>query len=540
MTTPTTPERTGQRPGGIRWWPAALVLAGSGGVLFWNRVIRAAAGQDRFLTGAITVGVTTILLLLWVALLSRMRWRSRLVIVVGALVVVGTGFATLRVGDVSGDLVPILSWKWSGEPSVDMQVPLAEALSMSSSARSSSAAGSGLPPLAGLADYPQFLGPDRNATVAGVRLAQDWQVHPPREAWRRPVGAGYSAFSVSGRRAITQEQRGEQETVVCYDISTGEVLWSHADNARYESTIGGVGPRATPAIVDGRVYSFGATGLLNCLDLRTGERLWGRNAVEDAGAKINSWGMSGSPLVLGRRVVINGGGREGKSLAAYDHLTGELVWSGGDDSASYSSPMLAVFAAMEQIVILNDHSVVGHDPATGSVLWSHPWSGKQPKVAQPLGLPGDRLFASSGYSVGGASLRISRDVDSETGWSVQREWQTSRMKAKFANMAYRDGHIYGFDDGILASVNAATGERNWKRGRYGHGQLILVGDVLLVTSESGEIVLVEASPQRHREVARFEVLDDKTWNSPALAGRHLLVRNHREAVCLELAVEEGP
>ena len=166
----------------------------------------------------------------------------------------------------------------------------------------------------------------------GLKLARDWSERPPQLLWRQPIGAGWSAFAVVGSSAITQEQRGEYEMVVCYDLKSGREQWTHSDHDRYEATPAGVGPRATPTIVEDRVYTLGATGILNCLDLATGERVWSEDILYDNGAELASWGMSGSPLVLDDLVVVSAGGGEGKSLVAYHKDTGERVWSGGSRS----------------------------------------------------------------------------------------------------------------------------------------------------------------------------------------------------------------
>jgi outer membrane protein assembly factor BamB len=352
--------------------------------------------------------------------------------------------------------------------------------------------------------------------------------------WRREVGAGWSAFAVSGACAVTQEQRGTQEGVTCYDLRTGEPIWMHADEARWEDPLGGPGPRATPTIADGRVYALGGTGLLNVLDLRTGDAIWSRNILEDNGAQAPSYGVSSSPLVLDDAVVVQAGGPDGRSLVAYDRERGERLWSGGVDPASYSSPVLARLVDREMILMLTAARVVGHDASDGRLLWSFPWPPTE-RVSQVRRLPGDRVFVSSGYGVGAKLLEVDETPEGE--YVVDLVWESLAMKAKFSNVVHREGYLYGLDDGILACVDAADGTRRWKGGRYGHGQLILVHDLLLVLAEDGRVVLVEAVSEGHREIAAFQALEGKTWNHPALAGGLLLVRNDREAACFELPLE---
>ncbi len=319
---------------------------------------------------------------------------------------------------------------------------------------------------------------------------------------------------------------------MAYEVSTGKPRWSHADTARYETLVAGIGPRATPTIVGSRVYTLGATGILNALDLATGRPLWTHQVVEEARARVPDWGKSCSPLVIGHRVVVSAGGSEGRSLVAYDAETGEKDWSAGSDRSSYSSPVLATLAGRTQILMFNQGSVAGHDPETGALLWEAPWSTEQPNVANPLPLPGDRVLLSAGYGVGAKLFRVEPREDG--GLGARLLWESPRLKSKFANLVAHHGFVYGLDDGVLSCLDPESGERRWKAGRYGHGQIVLARDLLLVQTEEGEVVLVEASPEAHRELTRFRVLDGKTWNAPALAGPVLLVRSDQEAAAYEL------
>jgi outer membrane protein assembly factor BamB len=396
--------------------------------------------------------------------------------------------------------------------------------------------GAAAPAFARVGDYPQFLGPRRDGTLPDLHLARDFAGHPPRRLWRQRIGAGWSAFAVAGRLAVTQEQRGNEEHVVAYDLATGKPQWSHRDEARYETVIAGVGPRATPTIVDGRVYAMGGTGILNALDLTTGRRLWTHQVVEEAGAKLPDWGKSCSPLVTGGRVIVSAGGADGRSLVAYDAATGAPAWSGGNDRSSYASPVLATIAGRPQILMFNQGSVAAHDPETGAVLWEQAFPSEQPNVAQPVPLPGDRVLLSAGYGIGAKLYRVATKDDG--GFESRFVWESPRLKSKFANMVVHGGFVFGLDDGVLTCLDPESGERRWKGGRYGHGQILLVGDLLLVQTEEGEVALVEAVPESHREIARFRILDGKTWNTPALAGSVLLVRNDQEAAAYELALAD--
>ncbi len=508
---------------GLRWIPFVLgLICALAVVCIWN--VEENQRQNNVLVTMALIGGTVILMLLWVLFLSGFRWKSRFVIIGTAGIACAIGAGLARIDGFTGDIVPILAWRFSPrtDPALSQETPNTPHVDVQRQADFS------------WREYPQFLGPERNGKVGGVRLARDWKVNPPREVWRRKIGAAWSGFAVAAGGAFTQEQRGENEMVTCYDLATGELRWVHSDVTRYETPLGGIGPRATPTVTDDRVFALGATGMLNCLDRYTGRRVWGRDAVQENGAKVNSWGMSGSPLVYKNLVIVSIGGKDNRSLVAYEKESGKPVWHGGDDRAGYSSPFVAIFAAVPQVIIFNHTSVAAHHPASGAVLWRQPWSGEQ-QIAQPVPVPGDRVLVSSGYGVGCALFQIAGSEAS--GFQITQIWKTRSLKAKFANFVHRDGFVYGLDDGILVCVDIDTGKRRWKRGRYGHGQMILVEDLLIVMAESGEVVLVEPVPDELRELARFPALGDKTWNSPALAAPYLLVRNDREAACYELPLD---
>ncbi|MEE8525587.1 MAG: PQQ-binding-like beta-propeller repeat protein [Thermoanaerobaculia bacterium] len=501
----------------IRWWPAAVILALALIALGYVWLSDQGQRQDRNVGTIIVVGLTIALLTLWLLLLSRLPGKLRLGILAALMLLVLALRLTVRIKGVSGDWIPQLAWRWSAGPQ-DLEDRTADAAAIATVS-------------AAPEDFPQFLGLERNGKVRGVRLARDWENQPPRLMWRREVGPAWSGFAVAGGVAVTQEQQDGEEVVAAYELRSGEPLWSTGAAGRFETTIGGTGPRATPTIDDGRVFTMGALGLLSCLDLATGEALWSRNVVEENRSGMPQWGKSGSPLVFDGLVVVTAGG-DGQALIAYDRETGEERWRGGDDRSSYSSPFVTELAGAPQIVIFNAASVAGHDPGDGSVLWQHPWpSEAQPCVAQPLPLGDDRLLVSSGYGVGAKLFQIR---DGGSGLEAEMVWESRRLKAKFSQMVEHGGAVYGLDDGIMVCLDPATGERCWKRGRYGHGQILLIEDLLLVQSERGDIVLVEPAPDELRELGSFAALDGKAWNTMALSGPYLLVRTAEEAACYQL------
>jgi outer membrane protein assembly factor BamB len=520
------PPRNDQK---IRWWPALLILMAGAGAWAWIWFFQEIWQQEKNIRSSIAGFVTFVLLLLWLLFLSRLRWKIRFAAfgaIVGIIVLM---VGLFRIRGVTGDLLPVLEWRWRqarDSGAAKNTRPDSKSLPDAETGNALQASGA----------YPQFLGPDRNGTLPGPKLGRDWTMEAPKQLWRQQIGPAWSGFSIVGNRAITQEQWGEKEMVVCYELSSGKKLWSHEDDAHYQTTIAGEGPRATPTIVSNHVYTLGATGILNCLEVATGKRIWFKDIVRDNQSRTNEWGMSGSPLVVDDLVIVSPGGTGGRSLVAYHKENGTRVWGGGNDGAGYSSPCLASLSGARQILIFNSSGVASHNPESGEVFWKYPWPRGHPHVVMPIVLPNDRVLVSSGYGTGSELLQCNRDQAG--GLAVSRVWKSIRLKSKFANPVFHEGHIYGLDDGILVCLDAADGTLKWKEGRYGHGQLILVADLLLVMAENGEVVLLAPQPKEHRELSRFTVLKGKTWNPPALAGAYLLVRNDLEAACYQLPVSK--
>jgi outer membrane protein assembly factor BamB len=527
-----------------RLWPAVVLPIVGAAWVFLVRRAPGLDGQTKSLQTAVALVATGAALAIWFLFLSRLTRHARVVGVAVALAGAVLLVMLFRIRGLTGDFVPVIEPRWASRPAVARPrapealppPPAPTAAPVTAPPPSSGPATAPVPPPpeAEEAGFPQFLGPSRDGTLAGPTLARDWQARPPREVWRVPVGEGWSGFAVARGVAVTQEQHGEEERVVAYDPATGRVRWSHGDPARFATTIAGIGPRATPAIAGGRVFTLGATGILNALELATGRVQWTRNVLEEHRAVSPEWGKSSSPLVDGGRVVISVGGPDGHSLVAYDAQGGAPVWSAGSDRSSYSTPAVLTLAGRRQLVALNAASLTALDPATGTLLWEQPFPGGQPNVASPVATGPDRVMVSVGYGIGSKSYQV---LDRGGSLVAAPQWESPRLKSKFANFVVYDGLVYGLDDGVLTCLDPATGERRWKDGRYGHGQLLLVGRLLLVQTEDGEVVLVEPAPDALRELARVRVLDGKTWNPPALAGRLLLVRNDREAAAFQLPVE---
>lgn len=392
-------------------------------------------------------------------------------------------------------------------------------------------------------DFPQFLGPQRDNRAADLEVTADWSQQPPRELWRVDIGPGWAGFVVRNGFAVTIEQRGDQEWITCYNVETGKLLAHHGAPGRHWEPLGGLGPRSTPTIDGGLVYAQGAAGLVRCVDFATGQLVWQDDLMkryeitQESSEKEVSWGRAGSPLIAGNLVIFPAGGLGNniKTLIAYDKTTGSVVWEAGSDQIGYGSPMLATIGGVPQVLYVSEVSLAGYDLQDGRLLWQFAWPGSSSadaNVSQPFPVSGDRVFQSKGYGAGSVLLQLTKETDA---FNVDTLWASNRvLKTKFTNVTMIDGHVYGLSDGVLECVELETGKSKWRRGRYGHGQLLGLKNQLLVLGETGELTLVAADPQKFQELGQIDALKGKTWNNLCISGNRLLIRNGEQAVCYEL------
>ncbi|HVJ84104.1 MAG TPA: PQQ-binding-like beta-propeller repeat protein [Caulifigura sp.] len=471
--------------------------------------------------------------LLWVPWLAWIGFRrmTRLRLMAEGLAV-ACGFLALvsvvTVESMRGDNTIGFAWTWSPPRDLVMKFPEPE---------KSAVITTGFEPTPD--DFPQYLGPGRTGVIASAPRLVNWSEAPPRELWRKPVGPGWSGFSVRGDYAFTQEQRGEEEAVTCYRLLDGELMWMTKSPGRFASAMGGIGPRATPTIhADGRLYAVSGTGLLQCLDARSGTVHWSKNILTDNGGADHAHGVCGSPLIVDDLVIVSPTGTETAALVAYDRLTGDRRWQAGQSPAAYNSPAYVELAGRKQVLIHTQKVLEAHDPADGKLLWEFPWSNEYGNnCSQPLVIDAaeGRLVVTTGYGTGAAMIKV---APGESAWTVETIWTSRDMKTKFTTTVRIGDWIYGLDDGILACIAVDTGKRKWKSGRgYNHGQILLVGSTLLVQAEQGELAIVDPQPAKFIELGKIPVLHNTTWNNPAVGGKFVLVRNSEEAVCLEWPVK---
>lgn len=420
-------------------------------------------------------------------------------------------------------------------------------------------------------DFPQFLGPNRNGRLPNAELADSWDSKAPELLWKHDVGEGWSGFAAVNGYGITQEQRGADECITCYELETGNLIWNYKVTRRHEDTMamGKVGPRATPTIDNGWVYATSATGVLDCIDGSTGELKWSASVPELVGIvqveKTNSlglkyteenspmaWGRSCSPLILDDLVVVTGGGplpskEDGTitppvTLIAFDKQTGEEKWRGGNRMIAYGSPTVVNLGGTRQIVLVGESLGLGHDAETGEELWSTPRPGKtngDANCSQATYVDESRLIFSKGYNAGGELVEVKQD---DGKWAVKTLKQDPRvLKTKLTNPILYQGHAYSLSDGYLECTEVDTLRRKWKqRGRFGNGQILLVGDKLLVHAEGGRpnkpstLYMVKASPEKYEQLGTVKTIEGICWNTLCVYKDLVIIRSDFEAACFRL------
>jgi hypothetical protein len=521
------------------------------------------AGMGRLLP-IFSIPVLSLALVTWAAASRGLSTGARRASMVGAILLGCGVFALVRTGGITGGGKLDWHWRWTptpeerllaqaadqpaapvptaavppvGAPEKPITAPARDASVPPTPAPATATTAEPAAPLAATnrpAEWPGFRGPERDSVIHGTRIETDWSKSPPAQLWRRKIGPGWSSFAVGGDLIYTQEQRGDHETVSCYRLRTGEPVWRHRDGVRFTEPEGGAGPRGTPTLGSGRVYTLGATGILNALDADSGAVVWSRNAVTDTGAKVPHWGIAGSPLLLNDLLIVAASGR----LAAYDVGTGKPRWFAQTGGGGYSSPHLVTIGGVPQILLMSGSGATSVAPADGKQLWQHPLEGG-PRIVQPaLTAESDVLMTIGGEGMGGQGLRRIAVAHGPGGWSAQERWTSRGLKPNFNDFVVHKGHAFGFDGSILACIDLADGQRKWKGGRYGNGQLVLLADedLLLVLSEEGGLALVKATPDQFTEVARSPAIEGKTWNHPALVGDVLMVRNGEEMAAFRLTL----
>ena len=477
-------------------------------------------------------GIPLVIVAMWGGLAMTHKRGSRLQVVgmVSGAALVWLGMSQIRIERVQGTFLPVVALRW---------LPSAEEKLLSQSPPSDSAPvakdSQGDQWFADRLEWPSFRGGRGDGRVTEQLPKMDWQQNPPKELWRRRIGPGWSSMAVVSGRLFTQEQRGEHELVSCYEAATGEPIWQHKEQCRFEEMQSGAGPRATPTFADGRIYAYGAKAVLLALDAADGRLLWRRDLMQEFDAALPIWGFCTSPVVYGDNVVVYAGGEGENGFMAFDKATGEIRWRLSERGMNFSSPQLMKFGEQATLVINKTGATLGLDPSTGKILWQHNTvPNGSPAIVQPQQLDETTLIVPFGDDKGVGCIELSES--SNLSWIVQEKWRTRGIKPWYNDYLYHEGHIYGFDKQFFVCIDTKDGSLKWKSRKYGFGQAVLIqstGQIVLL-SEDGIVHLIDVSPSESKEVGSVQVLNDTCWNHPVIAGGRLYVRNSAEMVCLAL------
>ena len=403
-------------------------------------------------------------------------------------------------------------------------------------------------PFADAQSWPQYRGPNGDGTPAAESAAIEWSGGQPKELWKTETALGFSSFAVADGRAITlvaaeSDSGSILQTCVALNAETGEPLWSYGLNkhdydgrggaAGARGNKGGDGPRSTPTIDGDRVYVYDSQLLLVCLKADSGELVWKADVLNDYQGRNIKWSNAISPVVDGGRVYVAGGGA-GQSMMAFDKLTGEVIWKTGDEKMTHATPVVREIQGKQQVIFFMQSGLIALDPNDGSEQWRAPFDYRTSSAASPV-TAGNLVYCSAGYGVGAGLFEIGDSM------SVKEVWKKpNRLMNHWSTPVLHDGHLYGlfsfkrYGVGPLQCVELATGEVKWSKKGFGPGNCILVGQKLVVLSDSGELVLVKAAPEAYEELARAKVLRGKCWSTPAYSDGKVFVRSTLEGACFEV------
>jgi outer membrane protein assembly factor BamB len=402
--------------------------------------------------------------------------------------------------------------------------------------------------------WSQYRGNHGNG-ISSERLRGAWSAEGPKRLWKASTPAGFSSLSVADGKAFTVVARemdgAKAEVCLALDALTGKELWvAVTGQAKYrgggdsgaEGNSGGDGPRSTPAVSGTRVYVYSAQMVLTCLDAATGRAVWKKDIQGEFGGRNIGWESAMSPVVDGELVYVAGGGA-GQSMLAFNKETGAVVWKTGDEQMTHATPAVTTILGARQVVFFMQSGLVSLDAASGKTLWRFPFTYRTSTACSPV-VSGDVVFCTAGYEVGGAACQVVRAGE---GFQAKELWRIKGNAAVadlWSTPVCKDGYLYGmlsfkkFGNGPLKCVDLKTGAVKWEQPGFGAGNVVLAGNELVALSDDGQVVLVQASPDGYKELARSKVISGKCWSTPALCDGRLYVRSTKESACVDLGLAQ--
>lgn len=384
-------------------------------------------------------------------------------------------------------------------------------------------------------NWSQFRGPNRDGVSPQQGVKIKWNQQPdPR--WKIPSGEGHSSVVVNEDTVFTLEQNGNEETLFARKLSNGKEQWKFSIDTKWDDMMSGTGPRSTPTLHNGEIFTLFSNGLLCCINAQSGKLNWKTKTIDES-YKFPEWGISCSPLIWNNLIVLNQGG-ENSAAHAYDIVSGKLAWNSDfHGEGVYISPTLLEFFGEKHLLVAVSGKVASLNPENGKLRWEHPWKIflNNALIAQPIQLGSDRLLLSAGYGKGAECLQIKK---TNNGYQLYTVWKSKNLKSKFSNPVLKNGFLYGFSENLLVCLNATSGDLQWRGKKYGYGRIIISEDKLVILGNTGILSVVEASPNQFNELYSGALLSDvRCWNGPALVGGYFLAMNGQELACFDWAQE---
>jgi len=380
--------------------------------------------------------------------------------------------------------------------------------------------------------WNQYRGPNRNGHIPEQGVALNWE-NKPKALWKVPAGPGHSSVLVAEQTVYTLEQSGERETLFARNLSNGKEKWKVAQQTKWDDMMSGTGPRSTPTLLNGKLYTLFSNGVLCRVNAKSGKLEWETKTVE-ANYEFPEWGISCSPLIWNELIILNLGG-EKSAVRAYSINDGNLVWESDlSGKGVYISSSVLTLLGEDHLLAAVEGNIAGLNPKNGKTLWEKPWKIflNNAQIAQPIALSKNSFLLAAGYGKGAECWNISRLTNGK--YLIETSWKSKNLKAKFSNPVLKNGYLYGLSENLLVCLEAKTGELKWRGNKYGYGRILVSKDKLLILGNTGALSIVEATPDQFKEVFSEQLLSEvRCWNGPALASGYLVAMNGEELACFD-------
>ena len=380
--------------------------------------------------------------------------------------------------------------------------------------------------------WNQYRGPNRDGHIPEQGVALNWE-KKPKALWKVPAGPGHSSVLVAEQTVYTLEQSGERETLFARNLSNGKEKWKVAQQTKWDDMMSGTGPRSTPTLLNGKLYTLFSNGVLCRVNAKSGKLEWETKTVE-ANYEFPEWGISCSPLIWNELIILNLGG-EKSAVRAYSINDGNLVWESDlSGKGVYISSSVLTLLGEDHLLAAVEGKIAGLNPKNGKTLWEKPWKIflNNAQIAQPIALSKNSFLLAAGYGKGAECWNISRLTNGK--YLIETSWKSKNLKAKFSNPVLKNGYLYGLSENLLVCLEAKTGELKWRGNKYGYGRILVSKDKLLILGNTGALSIVEATPDQFKEVFSEQLLSEvRCWNGPALASGYLVAMNGEELACFD-------